>query len=82
MLKVMEDREVWRFNLKLLPPKPSRKSEQWRKKKNDVTHLAELQYKNNLLPLASVSVRSASLKILVVNASVEISVMLALIFKN
>ena len=28
--EVMEDREVWRLSLKLLPPKPSRKSGQWR----------------------------------------------------
>ena len=26
MMDVMEDREVWRLNLKLLPPQPSRKS--------------------------------------------------------
>ena len=34
MMEVMEDREVWRLNLELLPPQPSRKSGQWRKKKN------------------------------------------------
>ena len=28
MMKVMEDREVWRLNLELLPPQPSRKSGQ------------------------------------------------------
>ena len=28
-----EDREVWWLNLELLPPQPSRKSGQWRKKK-------------------------------------------------
>ena len=28
MMEVMEDREVWRLNLKLLPPQPSRKSRQ------------------------------------------------------
>ena len=28
MMEVMEDREVWRFNLELLPPQPSRKSGQ------------------------------------------------------
>ena len=28
MMDVMEDREVWRLNLKLLPPQPSRKSGQ------------------------------------------------------
>ena len=33
MMDVMEDREVWRLNLQLLPPQPSRKSRQWRKKK-------------------------------------------------
>ena len=33
MMEVMEDHEVWRLNLKLLPPQPSRKSRQWRKKK-------------------------------------------------
>ena len=27
MMDAMEDREVWRFNLELLPPQPSRKSE-------------------------------------------------------
>ena len=32
MMEVMEDREVWRLNLELLPPQPSRKSGQWRKK--------------------------------------------------
>ena len=30
---VMKDREVWRLNLKMLPPQPSRKSGQRRKKK-------------------------------------------------
>ena len=33
MIEVVEDREVWRLNLELLPPQPSRKSGQWRKKK-------------------------------------------------
>ena len=33
MMEVVEDREVWRLNLELLPPQPSRKSGQWRKKK-------------------------------------------------
>ena len=33
MMEVMEDREVWRLNLELLPPQLSRKSGQWRKKK-------------------------------------------------
>ena len=33
MMEVMEDREVWRLNLELLPPQPSRKSGQWTKKK-------------------------------------------------
>ena len=33
IMDVMEDREVWRLNLQLLPPQPSRKSGQWRKKK-------------------------------------------------
>ena len=28
MMEVMEDREVWRLNLELLPPQPSRKSGQ------------------------------------------------------
>ena len=28
MMDVMEDREVWRLNLELLPPQPSRKSRQ------------------------------------------------------
>ena len=28
MINVMEDRKIWRFNLKLLPPQPSRKSGQ------------------------------------------------------
>ena len=28
IIKVMEDREVWRLNLELLPPQPSRKSGQ------------------------------------------------------
>ena len=28
MMDVVEDREVWRLNLKLLPPQPSRKSGQ------------------------------------------------------
>ena len=35
MMEVMEDREVWRLNLELLPPQPSRKSGQWRKKKEE-----------------------------------------------
>ena len=34
MMEVMEDREVLRLNLELLPSQPSRKSGQWRKKKN------------------------------------------------
>ena len=33
MMEVMEDREVWRLNLELLPPQPSWKSGQRRKKK-------------------------------------------------
>ena len=33
MMEMMEDREVWRLHLELLPPQPSRKSGQWRKKK-------------------------------------------------
>ena len=33
MMEVMEDREVWRLNLELLPLQPSRKSGQWRKKR-------------------------------------------------
>ena len=33
MIEVMEDREVWQLNLELLPQQPSRKSGQWRKKK-------------------------------------------------
>ena len=33
MIDVIEDREMWRLNLELLPPQPSRKSGQWRKKK-------------------------------------------------
>ena len=32
MKEVMKDREVWRLNLELLPPQPSRKSGQRRKK--------------------------------------------------
>ena len=32
MMDVMKDRKVWRLNLQLLPPQPSRKSGQWRKK--------------------------------------------------
>ena len=32
MMEVMEDLEVWRLNLELLPPQPSRKSGQRRKK--------------------------------------------------
>ena len=40
MMKVMEDREVWRLNLKLLPPQPSRKSGQRRKKKHIATMLS------------------------------------------
>ena len=35
MMEVMEDREEWRLNLELLPPQPSRKSGQWRKKKKN-----------------------------------------------
>ena len=33
IMEVMEDREVWRLNLELLPTQPSRKSGQRRKKK-------------------------------------------------
>ena len=36
MMEVMEDRKVWRLNLELLPPQPSRKSGQWRKKKKKI----------------------------------------------
>ena len=43
MMEVMEDREVWRLNLELLPPQPSRKSGQWRKKKKKKTSLVCLQ---------------------------------------
>ena len=32
MIDVMEDREVWRLKLELLPLQPLRKSRQWRKK--------------------------------------------------
>ena len=39
MMEVMEDREVWRLNLELLPPQPSRKSGQWRKKEEVVNKL-------------------------------------------
>ena len=38
MMEVMKDREVWRLNLELLPPQPSRKSGQWRKKKKKRKH--------------------------------------------
>ena len=37
MMEVMEDREVWRLDLELLPQQPSRKSGQWRKKKKNLT---------------------------------------------
>ena len=33
MKEVMEDRGMWRLNVELLPPQPSRKSGQLRKKK-------------------------------------------------
>ena len=49
MMEVMEDREVWRLNLELLPPQPSRKSGQWRKKKKkklDLKRLNLLQIEN------------------------------------
>ena len=36
MREVMEDREVWRLNLELLSPQPSRKSGQWKKKKKNL----------------------------------------------
>ena len=36
MMEVMKDREVWRLNLELLPPQPSQKSGQWRKKKTQL----------------------------------------------
>ena len=39
MMKVMEDREVRRLNLELLPPQPSWKSGQWRKKKSNISSL-------------------------------------------
>ena len=39
IMDVMEDREVWRLNLKLLSRQPSRKSGQWRKKKEDIIRL-------------------------------------------
>ena len=35
MMEVMKDRKVWRLNFELLPPQPSRKSGQWRKKKKE-----------------------------------------------
>ena len=34
MMEVMEDREVWRLNLELLPPLPSRKSGLWKKRRH------------------------------------------------
>ena len=47
MMEVMEDREVWRLNLELLPPQPSRKSRQWRKKKRTTICLqAKLFHQN------------------------------------
>ena len=35
--EIMEDRKVQRLNLELLPQQPSRKSEQWRKKKSNLS---------------------------------------------
>ena len=45
-MDVMEDREVWRPNLELLPPQPSRKSGQWRKKKTTFVSLEIREGKN------------------------------------
>ena len=42
MMDVIEDREVWRLNFELLPPQPSRKSGQWRKKNNQENVKREL----------------------------------------
>ena len=44
MMDVMEDREVWRLNLELLPPQPSRKSGQWIKKKIMVARKSLVQF--------------------------------------
>ena len=41
-MDVIEDRKVWRLNLELVPLQPSRKSEQWRKKKNNGSNGSKL----------------------------------------
>ena len=51
----MEDREVWRLNLELLRPQPSRKSGQWRKKKKE---------KKNLTPLGGDKIHKISEQLL------------------
>ena len=48
MIEMMEDREVWRLNLELLPPQPSRKSGQWRKKKSKIK-IETIFYENQKL---------------------------------
>ena len=46
MMEVIEDREVWRLNLELLPPQPSQKSGHWRKKKKKTTNWWWLCHEN------------------------------------
>ena len=42
MKEVVEDHDVWRLNLELLPPRPSRKSRNWKKKRCCMTVISEL----------------------------------------
>ena len=45
MMDMTEDREVWLLNLELLPPQPSRKRGQWKKKKK-IIQACEPQHKD------------------------------------
>ena len=51
MMNAIEDREVWRLNLELLPPQPSRKSGQWRKKMKEETLLSTEKILDSFFPL-------------------------------
>ena len=65
MMEVMEDHEVWRLNLELLPPQPSWKSRQWRKKKKKKRwSLINSEKKSSMIPIiVKVSIFENKLKI-------------------
>ena len=58
MMEVMEDREVWRLNLELLPPQPSRKSGQWRKKIKKICSVFNVGYNQTVIDYWRASIHS------------------------